>query len=247
VTGSEPVTGDAAQILSEEGANERSIFCNDVHGSDRCCFTSVTFPGANETVKECQSEWRANKPDNEAKGIKEKDYVARCRGVPTPVAAPKEAPATPAAASLPEAAPKNGKTAKECGAEWTANKADNQAKGITKKRYVAQCHTGGVAVPPKTAPELAPPPTPPAKRPTTTTNAPPPAAPMALAGAGQYRTEGEARGHCPTDTVVWVNLKSKIYHFTGTKNYGNTKLGAYACEREAIAQGDRASRIETHP
>jgi hypothetical protein len=196
-----------------------------------------------KTVKECQSEWRANKADNEAKGIKEKDYVAQCRGAPTPVAAPKAAPATPPTASPPEAAPKNGKTAKECGAEWTANKADNQAKGINKKQYVAQCRTGGVAV----APTPAPPPTPPAKSPTTTTSAPPPVAPIAPTGAGQYRTEGEARGHCPTDTVVWVNLKSKIYHFRGTKNYGNTKLGAYACERDAIAKGDRASRIETHP
>ena len=46
-----------------------------------------------KTVKECQSEWRANKADNEAKGIKEKDYVAQCRGASTSVAAPKEEPA----------------------------------------------------------------------------------------------------------------------------------------------------------
>jgi hypothetical protein len=210
-------------------------------------FASTTL-AQTKAVKECQSEWRANKADNEAKGIKEKDYVAQCRGAPTPVAAPKEAPATPPAAAPQEAAPKNGKTAKECGAEWTANKADNQTKGITKKQYVAQCRTGSVAVAPTPAPEAAPPPTPPAKRlPPATSSAPPPAAPIAPTGAGQYRTEAEARGHCPTDTVVWVNLKSKIYHFTRTKNYGNTKLGAYACEREAVAQGDRASKTEKHP
>ena len=183
----------------------------------------------------------------QSKGIKEKDYVAQCRGAPTPVAAPKEAPAKPPAASPPEAAPKSGKTAKECGAEWTANKADNQAKGIDKKQYVAQCRADGVAVAPTPAPEPASPTTLPARKPTTATGAPPRAAPIAPTGAGQYRVESEARGHCPADTVVWVNLKSKIYHFTGTKNYGNTKLGAYACEREAIAQGDRASRVETHP
>ena len=59
--------------------------------------------------------------------------------------------------------------------------------------------------------------------------------------------ESEAKGHCPADTVVWVNLKSKIYHFAGTKNYGTTKEGAYMCEREAIAMGDRASKNEHHP
>lgn len=193
-----------------------------------------------KTVKQCQSEWRANKADNEAKGIKEKDYVAQCSGAPTPVAAPKEAPAAP-----PAKAPKSGKTAKECGAEWTANKADNKAKGITKKQYVAQCSAGGVAAAPP-APAQAPPPA--AKpRTTTTTSAPPPPAPIAPTGAGQYRTEAEAKGHCPADTVVWVNLKSKIYHFAGTKNYGTTKQGAYSCERAAMAQGDRASKTEKHP
>ncbi len=196
-----------------------------------------------KTVKECQSEWRANKADNVAKGIKEKDYVAQCHGVPTPVAAPKEAPAAP-----PATAPKSGKTAKECGAEWTANKADNEAKGITKKQYVAQCRSGGVAAAPS-APAQAPaePPAPTAKPKATTTGAPPPPAPIAPTGVGQYRTEAEAKGHCPTDTVVWVNLRSKIYHFAATKNYGTTKQGAYACEREALGRGDRASKTEKHP
>ena len=201
-----------------------------------------------KTAKQCADEWRANKADNEAKGIKEKDYVAQCHGAAAPVAAPKEAPAAPAAP--PAAASKTGKTAKECGAEWSSNKADNEAKGITKKQYVAQCRTGGIAAAPPAPAQAPAEPPPPAARPrttTTTTSAPPPPAPMAPTGAGQYRTEVEARGHCPADTVVWVNLKSKIYHFTGTKNYGNTKSGAYMCEREAMVQGDRASKTEKHP
>jgi hypothetical protein len=64
-------------------------------------------------------------------------------------------------------------------------------------------------------------------------------------GAGQYRTEAEAKGHCPADTVVWINLKSKVYHFAGTKK--TTKKSAYMCEKEAAAQGDRASKSEHHP
>jgi hypothetical protein len=67
------------------------------------------------------------------------------------------------------------------------------------------------------------------------------------AGAGQYQTEAEARGHCPSDTIVWANLKSKVYHFAGTKTYGTTRRGAYMCEKQALTQGDRASKTEKHP
>jgi hypothetical protein len=59
---------------------------------------------------------------------------------------------------------------------------------------------------------------------------PPPAAATAPSGVGQYRTEAEAKGHSPADTVVWINLKSKVYHFAGTTNEG-----AYMCEKEAVA------------
>jgi hypothetical protein len=53
-----------------------------------------------KTVKACQEEWRANKAVNQAAGIKEKDYVARCRtGAAPTTAAPAQAPAIPAAPS----------------------------------------------------------------------------------------------------------------------------------------------------
>lgn len=199
-----------------------------------------------KTVKQCQDEWRANKADNQAKGIKEKDYVAQCRGAAAaapPAAAPERAPAAP-----PPPVAGKGKTAKECRIEWQANKADNQAKGISEKQYVEQCRTGGAAAGPTPAPTpAATPPPARAPAPANTTARPPSAAATPPAGAGQYRMESEAKGHCPADTVVWVNLKSKIYHFAGTKNYGTTKEGAYMCEREAIAMGDRASKNEHHP
>ena len=47
--------------------------------------------------------------------------------------------------------------------------------------------------------------------------------------------------------VVWANLDSKIYHFSGNKNYGNTKSGAYMCEKETAAAGVRAAKNEKHP
>jgi hypothetical protein len=66
-------------------------------------------------------------------------------------------------------------------------------------------------------------------------------------GANQYSTEALAWAHCPTDTVVWANTRSDIYHFRGTHNYGNTKAGAYMCERDALGAGIRAAKNEKHP
>ena len=61
-------------------------------------------------------------------------------------------------------------------------------------------------------------------------------------GAGQFTSEAEAKARCPSDTVVWVNTKSHIYHLAGTRSYGTTKQGAYMCEADANAAGDRASK-----
>jgi hypothetical protein len=35
------------------------------------------------------------------------------------------------------------KTVRACQEEWRANKAANQANGVTEKAYVAQCRAGG--------------------------------------------------------------------------------------------------------
>jgi hypothetical protein len=203
-----------------------------------------------KTVKACQDEWRANKADNQAKGITEKAYVAQCRAG-GPSAQPSSAPATPA--PIPSAAtPAPKKTVKACLDEWRANKAAYQAAKITEKAYVEKCRAGEtVALP--TTPAAAPPPAP-------TTAAPAPAPPStpavkpsptlatpSPAGAGQFQTEAQAKSHCPTDLVVWVNLPSKIYHFAGYKSYGTTKAGAYMCEKEAAAPGFRASKTEKRP
>jgi hypothetical protein len=67
------------------------------------------------------------------------------------------------------------------------------------------------------------------------------------AGANQYSRETLAWAHCPTDTVVWANTRSDVYHFRGTYNYGNTKAGAYMCEQDSLAEGMRAAKNEKHP
>ena len=56
-----------------------------------------------------------------------------------------------------------------------------------------------------------------------------------------FDTEDAAQAHCPNDVVVWLNIQSGIYHYKGERWYGKTKHGAYVCEKEAIAAGDRAS------
>jgi|SRR6185437_2278431 len=205
-----------------------------------------------KTVKACQEEWRANKDANQAKGITEKAYVTQCRAGKS-VAAPKAAPATSSSdkkttAAAPAATAQ--KTVKACQEEWRANKDSNQAKGITEKAYVTQCRAGGtVAAPtPATAPPVRSTAAPaPASPPPARTASQPPAATTAPTGANQYTTEGQAKGRCGSGTVVWANLDSKIYHFTGYKDYGHTKTGAYMCERDATSQGMRAAKNEKHP
>jgi hypothetical protein len=139
------------------------------------------------------------------------------------------------------------KTAKECNAEWTANKAEIQASGKTKKDFVAECRAGtspattGATTQPQPAP---PAPSTAAKPSAATTRAPSAGTPAA---AGQFASEQQAQSHCPGGTVVWANLQSKIYHFSGTRDYGNTKKGAYMCEQDTAAAGYRAAKNEKHP
>jgi hypothetical protein len=204
-----------------------------------------------KTAKACREEWQANKAANQAAGITEKAYVDKCRAGASTAAQPAPAPsATPA----PAAAPAAGKTAKACREEWQANKAANQAAGITEKAYVDKCRAGEQVAAPST-PASPPPPAPPPARSAAPT--PPPASPAvkpsatavtpAPTGAGQFTTEAQAKSHCPADIVVWVNLKSKKYHFAGYKNYGNTKEGAYMCEKQATGDGFVASKNEKRP
>lgn len=220
-----------------------------------------------KTAKACTEEWRADKAGFRAKGITEKAYVAVCRaGASAPGSTPAPtavAPAPRPMAPAPAAGNNEGqKTAKACTAEWRADKAGFQAKGITERAYVAECRAGTVATPapapttttaaPAPAPTTAAPapaPAPSASRPSphpygttergTSTGSP--------SGTGQFATEAQAKAACPIDTVVWVNLRSKIYHFAGTHNYGNTKDGAYMCERDTAAEGMRAAKNEEHP
>jgi hypothetical protein len=210
----------------------------------------IAAPGSvwaqQKTVKQCNEEWTANKAAIQASGKRKKDFIAECRGTAQTTAAPAPAPVQPP----PPSTPPGPKTAKQCNEEWTANKAAIQASGKRKKDFIAECR--GIATtqtpPVRPTPSAAPPP-PPAPAPAARVTPAPTRAPGtgAPAAAGQFATESEARFHCPGDTVVWANLDSRIYHFNGTKSYGNTKKGAYMCERDTAAAGFRAAKNEKHP
>jgi pyruvate/2-oxoglutarate dehydrogenase complex dihydrolipoamide acyltransferase (E2) component len=207
-------------------------------------------PVSAKTAKECNTEYAAQKDTLKAAGTTKKAFVASCRAEPDS-AAPGAAAAPAAPASAPSAtaeAPAGGKTAKECNADYAANKAAIKAGGQTKKDFVASCRAGNEAIPTApaaAAPAAAPAPAPAAAAPAPMAPAPTAAAPKPMAAPSA--SEMQLKAKCPSDTVVWVNTKSHIYHFAGTHDYGNTKQGAYMCEMDAKAADDRAAKNETHP
>ncbi len=56
-----------------------------------------------------------------------------------------------------------------------------------------------------------------------------------------FPTEQKAQHHCPEDEVVWLNIKTGIWHVQGARWYGSTKNGAYVCKQEAADAGNRQS------
>jgi hypothetical protein len=155
---------------------------------------------------------------------------------------------------------------KQCGEQWQTAKQAGTTNGETWAQFLKQCREhmttaggmGGGAAPASQggfAPAApAPAPTPqgslfPSQQPAAPGPAPAPAnyGNASPTGAGQFASEQEARYRCPSDTIVWVNEKSHIYHFAGTSNYGHTKRGAFMCEADARAAGNRAAMNERHP
>jgi hypothetical protein len=45
-----------------------------------------------------------------------------------------------------------------------------------------------------------------------------------------------------SDDQVWVNIATGVYHYPGTRWYGNTNQGEFMSEVEARAKGYRASK-----
>lgn len=58
----------------------------------------------------------------------------------------------------------------------------------------------------------------------------------------QFNSEQAAQNSCPGDKVVWLNIPTSVYHYRHQRWYGQTKHGAYVCEKDAIKSGKRASK-----
>jgi hypothetical protein len=140
-----------------------------------------------------------------------------------------------------------------CAADWKQAQAAGTTGGAAWPEFLAQCKTRR-AQPSSTSMAPAPAPAPPAAPaqssgslfPWWQPSTPAQTAAPAPTRAGEFRTEAEASYRCPTDKVVWVNTESHVYHYQGTRYYGRTKKGAYMCEADARAAGDRAPRTIIH-
>jgi hypothetical protein len=249
----------AATLVSATCTSAKTIReCNDEYAANK-----AAIQGSGQKKKDFITTCRA--------GGETSAPSAATAPVGTQTAAPRVAPE----ASAPAA--KGVKTVRECDNEYAANKAAIQGSGQKKKDFITACRSGSEVIPggaaavpsqsqtsaprtaptPSAAPPVAAPAPPPAASapaaappPATRTAAPPVRSePVGAAtGAGnQFTGEAQAKASCPGDTVVWVNTRSKVYHFAGFHNYGTTKNGTYMCERAAIAAGNRAPKNEQHP
>jgi hypothetical protein len=222
---------------------------------------------AQSVMKVCGDEWKEAKAVGKTGGETWPQFLAQCRAQQKAGSAAAPALTTYAPAQVAPSAPtytqttsRGLKTVRECDDEYAANKSAIKASGQTKRDFVTACRSGNESIPTATiappAPAAAPSynaPAPanygsaPAPTPAQAPTEPPYSSLPTSISAGEFASDQQARARCPTDTVVWVNTRSRVYHFAGTHNYGHTKEGAYMCEADAKSAGDRAAMNESHP
>ncbi len=223
-----------------------------------------TSASAQSVMRTCASEWKQAQAAGTTGSQSWPEFLAQCRtrqgsAAPSPsTLAPAPAPQSgslfpwsqPAAASN-FGAPSGGQSVmKLCASQWKDAKAAGTTGGQSWPQFLAQCRTrqGSAAAPSGSfAPAPAPAPAPPSQsgslfpwwQPSAPTSAP---GATPTPRVGEYTTELAARAHCPSDTIVWANMPTRIYHYTGTRYFGHTRNGAYMCEADARAAGYRAAK-----
>ena len=199
-------------------------------------------PAFAKTAKECRADYAANKDALKAAGQTRKAYVAACK------TAPDAAPAASAGA-----APVLTKTKAQCAAEYAANIKAIKASGQTRAAFDADCRAGTEKIGPApaaaaSAPAEPPPPADPmAPKPLMSPTAglpAPAAAEPAKPEAALSPAQTQLKAKCPSDRIVWVNAKAGVYDLPGARGYGKTKPGAFMCEMDAKAAGDRRAGAE---
>jgi hypothetical protein len=236
-------------------------------------FGTAATTRAESVMKQCGEQWQAAKSAGTMNGATWPQFLAQCRAqlssgaataAPTPAPAqpqtgslfPWQQPASSAPAPVAPTATGNQSVMKQCGAQWQAAKAAGTTSGATWPQFLKACRTqlaSTTSAPPQGGFAPAAPAPAPAPVPTQSGSLFPWQQPASPSAGGAVSTGGgsvspqQAQYRCPGSTVVWVNEHSHIYHFAGTRDYGNTKSGAYMCESEAQASGNRAAKNERHP
>jgi hypothetical protein len=229
---------------------------------------TVAVAHAESVMKQCGEQWQSAKTAGTTNGATWPQFLSHCRaqlgsGAAT-AASPPTAPAQrqtgplypwqQPTTSMLAASATNQSVMKQCGAQWQAAKAAGTTGGATWPQFLKICRAqlaSTTSVPPQGG--FAPAAPAPSPAPTQSGSLFPwqrPAAPSAGSSAstgGASASAQQAQYRCPGSTVVWVNEHSHIYHFPGTRDYGNTKSGAYMCEAEAQTSGNRAAMNERHP
>jgi hypothetical protein len=220
-----------------------------------------TSAHAESVMKACASQWKQAQTTGTTGGQSWPQFLAQCRTsqsspASTPASAP--APAPPSGSLFPwsqSAAPASATASnvgagqsvmKLCASQWKDAKAAGTTAGQSWPQFLAQCRTrqGSAAAPSGSfAPAPAPAPQSGSLFPWWQQSAPAsaPGAPT-TPRAGEYTTELAARARCPSDTVVWANTPTRIYHYSGTRYFGHTRNGAYMCEADARSAGYRAAK-----
>ena len=170
--------------------------------------------GTYKTAGQCDDEYKQAKAALKAAKEKKKDFVAACRSLPPGAPTPiSGSAAAPAPAPSPVPAPSPAPSRPSVPqAPTPAPSTRSQAPASQPAGVGENACANGYA-----------------HLPTSHT-------------AAQFCSDIEAQRRCPGAPVVWVNTKSKIYHKAGSNTYGHTKEGAYMCESDATAEGDRFSK-----
>jgi hypothetical protein len=58
-----------------------------------------------------------------------------------------------------------------------------------------------------------------------------------------FRYEAQAQRHCPGDTIVWLDFRTRRYYSSGQKRYARGFDGSFVCREEARSSGYRRSLL----
>ena len=224
---------------------------------------------AESVMRACASEWKQAQAGGTTGGEGWPQFLARCQtrqgaaASPTAASAPPpqsgslfpwsqpSAPTSPASANV--GAPASGQSVMRlCASQWKDAKAAGTTAGQAWPQFLSHCRrqTSTASSSGGFVPAAAPAPSPapqsgslfPWWQQSAPSSAPISSGTPSTPQEGQYTTELAARARCPSDTVVWVNTPTRIYHYTGTRYYGHTLKGAYMCEADARTGGYRPAR-----